>query len=453
MQPTRTLPPALSLALLAKISGSGCVEGDIEPGYGAAGESGVDVVDETVLPEGVPAGFDGVIVIDRAAPGGLVLLNALDEEDWEALARMRTYKCTSIWHCFHKCPSYAKGCVCSIIFAPGNTHLLCKVIYWDDDPCDGEWGGLLDCEGGGGGRESELSLRCDPPADRGRYAKCTLETGRLDPNSLTFEWYSKHRRLDAHTGQLGMVWGGIATETLEIGVTVTPPSGRSEIMKETVAVRPRSWKLHTQSARLLPKWVNSIPGGYARWGLYSGGEPTPEALPVRAGTGPWEGTWIVAGNKATTMRFHNDLKGGGPEYAIGPKKHEDSVAIRKCGVSVRRVGVHALNKACRAAGRVDTFRQQVVAHEEEHELSLNRCIKRVNARRLKDVEAIVEPSQALAENEMKRLWLKGAVVALFEAKQTAQGPVRADIWKYRPGPWKYGLLTVGHTGRDGCPQI
>ena len=55
MRPTRTLPPALSLAVLAALSVSGCGgEGELEPDWGAAVEALVEEVEGGLLAGGSP---------------------------------------------------------------------------------------------------------------------------------------------------------------------------------------------------------------------------------------------------------------------------------------------------------------------------------------------------------------------------------------------------------------
>ncbi|MCE2398304.1 MAG: hypothetical protein J4F34_04560 [Gemmatimonadetes bacterium] len=98
---------------------------------------------------------------------------------------------------------------------------------------------------------------------------------------------------------------------------------------------------------------------------------------------------------------------------------------------------------------MDDFRGKVVAHEEEHEKSLNKCIQRVNGR-LGEIEEIVDGSLVVS-NSISTLWTN----AILNARETAQGPMFANIWEYRPhpGPWNKPVITSVHGGTDGCPDI
>jgi len=135
-----------------------------------------------------------------------------------------------------------------------------------------------------------------------------------------------------------------------------------------------------------------------------------------------------------------DLKPGGPAYPI-------PAADTICGVSGLSVSVYSLNDTCGYKSRVDAFRDEVVAHEFEHEESLNKCIERVN-RRLGDIEEIVGYLDGVDGN-IFTLW----TYPLLKAAETAQGAMLASIWEYRPGPWSYIVVTNPHGGTDGCPQI
>lgn len=450
MRPNRTLPPALSLAVVAAFPLallSGCVESELEPGYEPPEATGPELL------EGVSVGPDGVIVIERGLlAGGIVL----DEEDWEDLAQMRNYICYDLRHCFHVCPAHARKCVCKFTSRGHVPAFECKVIYFGDDPCDGEWGGLLDCEGEGegGGRESELSLECTPRVERGGTAKCTLSTGSLDPNTLTYEWVSKFHRTDAHVGQLGLVWQGTATETLdEVGVIVTPPQGESETLKRTITVDPRRWKLGKRGARL--EYVDKIPGvpnvgAGSAWGRYAEGALINNLL-VGQGTGPWEGSYYVStlprwiGEAA--MYAHNDLKSGGPEYPI-------PAADTICGLSGVSRGVYSLNKKCGWQKRVDAFRLYVAAHEHGHQNSLNKCIEAVNTDgRLAAVEGIVKPDSEQAKREALNLWTNGVRAALVKSVETNQKGHSTDFAHWRRFErWAQGGKTGDHGGTDGCPR-
>ena len=260
-------------------------------------------------------------------------------------------------------------------------------------------------------------------------------------------------------------WEGTATGDRGVMVTILGKGDRAVLLVGGVTVSPRKWKLDTQEARSKPEWVDDIEGWPTAWGLYTGGLPSPEELKSTAqGSGPWEGTWILDGQPtitAATMYYHNDLDvdGDGPEYPIVDTI--DAKVIEECAVpdsvvDAGLVGVYPLNDICDYSARVDGFRTKVIAHEERHETSLNECIGTVNNDgRMAAVEAIVGKRAAREDRRQEaawRLWTKGVAAPLFNARETAQGPESADIWKYRPGPWKYGLETKGHNGTDGCPQ-
>ena len=70
--------------------------------------------------------------------------------------------------------------------------------------------------------------------------------------------------------------------------------------------------------------------------------------------------------------------------------------------------------------------------------------------RLGDIEEIAGNFSKVNGN-LFALWTN----PLLKAAETAQGPMFASIWEYRPhpGPWKYPVITDWHNGTDGCPHI
>ena len=431
MRPNLTLPLALSLAALAALPLlSGCVR---EPGHETIGPE---------LPEGVSAGPDGSIAIGKGLtiPEGF----ALGEEDWKALAFMEGFDCYSIWDCYFKCP-WDTLCVCEW----DGQRWECVVIP-SEDFCKWFKHGCGEV-GEGADWKHHVSLDCPASVTRGRTANCEIKTGGVNLNLLRVDAWWTDLGGPLHYG--GMTWGGVATKTARIKVALSMEMiGESVVLERTVNVRPRSWKrLPTKNARERPKWVNSIPGweGWGAWGAYEGADPA--TLSAAAGGGPWKGSYYVSGTPSISpavMYMHNDLKPGGPAYPIVDTI--DTEMIEECGVSGRSVGLYSLNKTCGYEGRVKEFRGKVVAHEAKHETSLNKCIDRVNGR-LGEIEEIVGNSFNKVNGDIGSLWTN----ALLNARKTAQGPMFANIWKYRPhpGPWKYPEITIGHNGTDGCPHV
>ena len=428
-----TLPTATALLVgAALVLLSGCVgEGGLEP-IGELLEVGPEP------PEEVSAGPDGSIAIGKglAIPEGF----ALGEEDRRALASEDGYDCRTLWECYRKCP-WDSLCVCEW----DGDRWQCVVVP-SEDFC--KWFKHGCGEGGGGGDwKDEVSLHCPASVMRGGTATCEIRTGQVNLNLLRVDYWSSNLG-DLQYGEQygGMTWGGVATKTARIKVSLSMESlGESVTLEQTVNVRPRIWtSLPKKNARAHPQWVNSIPGGAAlgMWGYYHGAEPA--GLSAAPGGGPWMFSYYVSGTPyitAAVMYLHNDLKPGGPAYPI-------PAADTICGVSGRSVSLYSLNDACGYKNRVDHFRGKVVAHEGEHEKSLNKCIERVN-RRLGDIEAIAGDFVKV-NGDMSALWTD----PLLDAAQTAQGSMLASIWQYRPsGPWRFHVVTKPHYGTDGCPHI
>ena len=275
-----------------------------------------------------------------------------------------------------------------------------------------------------------------------------MET-ELETDSILFTWAAGEKGAKkTRSGRGYSSWEGIATDD-RLFTVMFVWGRRMQVLASEVTVRARSWSLPKQSADL--KWVSSIPDEPKAWGYYQGGEPSPDTLEgTTQGSGPWEGRYILSGKPTITaaaMYAHNDLKSGGPEYAI-----PDSVTI--CGLSGVSRSVYSLNDKCDLEQRVDDFRRYVDEHENGHQNSLNKCIKAVNTDgRLAAVEAIVEDSEDKAEKEAETLWTEKLVPALIDAKTTAQEGHETDFWHWRWfGRWEKGGRTGDHSGTDGCPK-
>ena len=235
------------------------------------------------LPEGVSAGPDGSIAIGKglAIPEGF----ALGEEDWKALAFEDSFDCRSIWECYSKCP-WGSLCVCEW----DGERWQCVVVP-SEDFC--KWFKHGCGEGSGGGDwKDEVSLYCPASVTRGGTANCEIRTGNVNLNLLRVDYWWSDLGGDQYGG---MTWGGVATETAMIKVSLSMEMlGESITLEQTVNVRPRIWtSLPTKNARAHPRWVNSIPGGAALgiWGLYDGARPA--GLSAAPGGGPWEHRYYV----------------------------------------------------------------------------------------------------------------------------------------------------------------
>ena len=400
---------------------SGCVDGGLESGYEPLEAIGSE------LPEGVSAGPDGAIVIDRglAAPEGFTG-GVLDEEGWEALARLTGFTCSSIWQCYSKCPWDAL-CICRW----NGSVWECEVIY-PEDFC--KW---FDCEGTGEGGDwrKRVSLDCGLPVTRGQVASCTVETGNgLNRNLLTSHWFAWEMGTSKSGG---LEWGGTATETTEIEVVLTMAVvGETTNLRETVQVRARDWGLQTQHAVLqYAYWFGT------KWGLYRVDENLAE-IQVRQGTGPWARSHYLHGTPwidSAEMYAHSDLVAWGEPYPLFGTI---------CGqLPGNKVTVHFLNGVCGYGGTLAAFNSVVVAHENEHQNSLNKCIESMNNGKLAEVERTVGTYDGV-----NAAW-DGVIADLVSAAHTNQrGQKGGPIWEWRKRlDWRYRAVSAeDHNGRIGC---
>ncbi len=386
----------------------------------------------------------------RPGPDGSIVIDKGLAADGDPLADGGGgFECDNIDDCWDQCEVHCfctkrryGYCCCNV----NEGELACET-------CGGGGGG--GCGGGGGG---QIGLSCTG-TQRGSHGSCRAYTGELDPDSLRFDWALGRGRLAvgssySATGRRGMTWGGRATETRTITLEVSREGGLDHGQRvwrgsATVRVSARNWSLQTQHKS--PRWVNTIGEWPNAWGIYTGGELSRHQLSVSEGTGPWAGSYYLAGTprlSPTDMKVHNDLRSVGPAYAIPAN-------VTICGLSNVLIGVHPLNRRghedCNRGTALSNFRSDVVAHEYEHQNSLNRCIRVMNRRWLRHVEEAVSGDRDHVEDVLDRTWGGVVVADLLDAKETAQGSMSADIWEHRRfGRWTEGARTAGHSGTNGC---
>ena len=113
--------------------------------------------------------------------------------------------------------------------------------------------------------------------------------------------------------------------------------------------------------------------------------------------------------------------------------------------------MHVLNTTCGTVGVLNGFRAMVVEHENNHQDSLNDCIRVVNRRLMGHVEEATG-SRDHVDDVLKYTW--GPVVDdLAAAVVTLQDPFESNgdaHWYY--GASQYEPLTgTGHSdGQNGC---
>ena len=404
MRPNRTLPPAFSLAVLAAFPLallSGCVEGELEPGY------------EEALVDALVEEIETGLWRDRPMTGDGNPL-AYGDGDWDfRCGGTGSYdgdKQDCTLECWIRGGGGHRNCFCMIRLDGGERGYCRFTTGGGGGGGGGGPGGGNGRGGGGGGRDPGeepygVELECDKGKTRGTSAGCRVET-ELPMDSMRFDWRAGNNTMEG-SGEKYSSWDGTATEHRKFRLDIAD-GRRLWMLTDSVTVDARDWKLPERSADL--KWVDKIPDYPKAWGYYQGGEPSPDTLEgTTQGSGPWEGRYILSGKPTITaaaMYAHNDLKSGGPEYAI-----PDSVTI--CGLSGVSRSVYSLNDKCDLEQRVDDFRRYVDEHENGHQNSLNKCIKAVNTDgRLAAVEAIVEESAGAAEDSAEVLWTNGVYAAL-----------------------------------------
>ena len=151
---------------------------------------------------------------------------------------------------------------------------------------------------------------------------------------------------------------------------------------------------------------------------------------------PWIGV--------SKMYAHSDLVRGPPYYMLA-----DTI----CGVLPGfRASVYELNYTCGNAATLAAFNNLIVRHENNHQESLNECVRSANSGRLAVIEELTGTREGVARN-LEEKWTKGLATGLVRAGKTAQRNQRSGlIWEFRgQGAWKYRTVKAkDHNGQRGC---
>ena len=311
--------------------------------------------------------------------------------------------------------------------------------------------------GEGGEEEASLTLDCgggperDKPAIRGSEVNCavSLEGGNEDASGTVFEWESEHATWSDSSGTGGSNWGGVATETTDITVTVITGDEVKDTLSETVtvSVEPRTWTFDALSA---PAPIHSdSPGKSAKaWGGYE--TDISERGGVAEGTGPWAGRFYMAAppGLSGTMYLHSDFTttGNAESTAVG----DACSAVRTRHI---KANVYQVNDLCGDLANLAEWEDSVTVHEQKHEDSANKCLASSTAENvLADLEKITGGNNGIILTYNRRFtdFYDGP---FDKAKESDTATPRSpEIWEWRDHhQWtEQALDPFQHTGRDGC---
>ena len=332
--------------------------------------------------------------------------------------------------------------------------------------------------GEGGEEEASLTLDCgggsdDNPPLRGSQVNCaaSLEGGNEDASGAVFEWESNDTTWSDSSDTGESTWGGVATNTTDITVTVITGEEVKDTMSETVtvSVEARTWTLSgltttPQHVDILPLGVRLNRGdwGSGEWGFHVWQATDPVAV---SGSGPWENRYMTDAKPRflNAIFLHSDLVASG---AAHPDANLISHPDTACAATTTLVGecmdrssanVWTVNDRCGSGGSLGMWNDSVRVHEEKHETSLNACIASTTAATaMEAIEALVGTEEEV-ETGLSTHWKGDRATDLYTKLQQAaetpyQEPDSPLIWEYRyKGAWrKHVLILGGHTGTVGC---
>ena len=249
----------------------------------------------------------------------------MDEYRCEARTTPLTRNDDDIWFiCRYRVEIYSNG---------GQIVITVQLLRcWIFDPGEGEDEAslTLDCAGGPG----------DVPLPRGSTASCaaSLERGNEDAGEAVFEWESNDTTWTDSSGTGASNWGGVATNTTDITVTVITGDEVKDTLSETVtvSVEARKWPFQYVSA---PWGFSSQITSMALYDLPLAPSTVP---PASEGSGPWEGQFYMASPPQAhpTIWIHSDYSG-----AAGP---QEPGASNTCAAAANlaSANLYKVNDAC-----------------------------------------------------------------------------------------------------------
>lgn len=345
-----------------------------------------------------------------------------------------------------------------------------ELLFCEED--DGQGGGGGGCGGGGGGGgggqtecvSASLTLTCTTTT-RGSVGGCTVtvaEDDDVDESALVFAWKSGFDAAWTDTtgtadSEWSSEWSGKATDDTEITVTVSGGGIAETSQSETVAVQARTWTLKGVSAT--PQHVASLPAvvqsergdwGSDEWGFHVWQVTDP--VPVK-GSGPWENVYMTDAEPRflNAIYLHSDLVEGGVAHPGANLVPADSLCSATTLPS--SANVWTVNKECGSGGSLETWNNDVRAHEIKHQNSLNACIISTTATNAMQVIEALVGTEEQVEAGLELHWDTDFFPELQDAAETPYAePSSPFIWEYRyNGAWKKHSLILGsHSGTWGC---
>ena len=304
-----------------------------------------------------------------------------------------------------------------------------------------------------GGEQASLTLDCgvsgpdDEPPERGEERNCvaSLEGRAQDTSAVLFEWKSDHAAW-SDSSDTGSSWGGVATDSTEITVTVVISDGEDTDTlseSETVPVTARTWEFQ----QVFAPWV--FDSTISSQGLYDL-PMTPSTVPsALEGGGPWAGRFYMSARPSAdpVIKIHSDYSDSGPAYAGARATCAAAASTVAASASYYEVND---STACNRLAAMDAWRATILAHEREHEAGVNACLSSGAARTALDaIEGLVYDSETRVTGEAQNKWSDFYTKSLNKSGYRASGVARnsgSHFWHYYGG-WRLGTPGIKDESR------
>lgn len=319
---------------------------------------------------------------------------------------------------------------------------------------DGGDGGDGPPAGGGGGGSNPLpptfSLACDPSkVVRGNEVTCKVTAKDSSGSAIDFDINQYPINWNSSTGGThsgSKTWSGTATGNATISVAVSGGNTPS-VVKITVNDRHPEWAF--ESLHDSVKYATMVRQMPYRLGSYQASLPSMPGF-KEVTSGPWKGQYLVGTEPKTRkgeLLISDDYKPGG-----GPLKFADA-SRKTCKAvpnSLDTANYHQVNTNCGTLSELDSWREDIIAHERHHEAGFSACLTGPRGSDYLKALANVHGSEEKVIKDATAARAKFIPEFLKAGKQGTR--ISSGTFWYHHGAWSNKRLRGGgERGNHGCP--
>ena len=296
-------------------------------------------------------------------------------------------------------------------------------------------------------RDVEFTLSCPGSVERGSSAVCRVGTDdeEVIASTISYAWTAGGNGKSG-TGRTFVQWSGMATSTKTVSVVVSAPGIETKNLSATVRVTPRPSFLPSSAAKVSTEHIDHR----ERWGWFDIPLERPADPGVTQGQGPWLGEWIASPgyDLPTAIVLSSDLDQTGVAYGGANQTCLTSLA------ATATVNVYGANYRCGLSSELTELYNVLLAHERDHERSLNMCLASSAGRAfIEYAEGVLPKAGDKAQrDDLDEKWREFWPTLLASAYGSVTDRTGPTVWSWRVNQrWQeYQHDAPGHGIPVGC---